>query len=239
MDIQQLAKEYQKLQKNKYVFGVENGEIIELNFTDRDFYHLLGFQKYKEDVTIVKMIEDRAYHKDKFYKNVLNGKITFEDIKIPIRNIESYTQDGKIIHFNEAKISDKVKLVLENRFPYFSYGNIRMLMSSNLVVLYDKSKAEQWNKVDADKIFFQLLSVENKNLNFFIKKAENKKGDCPVSFFLEKDKNSYITTRRQCIEREQTKAQITFRAVINLELTEIEEFEVDWNKVRFFLVRTI
>lgn len=234
MNIQKLAKEYKKLQEYKYIFGIETGEKIELQFSDRDFYHLLGFQKFKNDVTIIKMIEDKAYYKNNFYKNVLDGYITYDKITIPIKNIETYSQNGKIIHFNEATVNDSVKLVLENRFPYFTYDNLRMLMSSDIIILYDKSKANTWNKVDADKIFFQLLAKEDRNLNFFIKKSENAEEECPVSFFLEKEKDAYITTNRDCEQREQTKAEITFRAVIRKGTQSIEEFQVDWEKVRFF-----
>lgn len=234
LNLQKLAKEYKKLQKYKYIFGLETGEKIELQFSDRDFYHLLGFQKFKNDVTIVKMIEDQAYYKDNFYRNVLGGYITYDKITIPIKNIETYFQNGKVVHFDEATVNDSVKLVIENRFPYFTYDNIRMLMSSDIIVLYDKSKANPWNKIDADKIFFQLLAKEGKNLNFFIKKSENTEQECPVSFFLEKEKDAYITTRHDCEQREQAKAEITFRAVIRKETQNIEEFQVDWDKVRFF-----
>lgn len=239
MDLQKLAKEYHRLQEYKYYFGIENGEIIELQFMDHDFYHLLGFQKFKEDVSIIKMIEDKAYYKDKFYKNVLHGKITFDEIKYDIKNIDSYFTNGQLVNFCEAKANDKVKLVLNNRFPYFSYENVRKLMNSNLIVLYDKSKADTWNKIDAEKIFFQLLSKENKNLNLFVKQTNDIQGDCPVSFFLEMQKDAYIKTNTSSVNKEQRKAEIVFRAVIKRGTKQIESFNVDWRKVRFSYSRNV
>lgn len=63
--------------------------------------------------------------------------------------------------------------------------------------------------------------------------------ECQISFFLEKDKNSYIITHSNCNKREQEKAEITFRALVKKETLKIEKFQVNWEKVRFFIVKII
>ncbi len=205
MDIQKLAQEYEKLEENKYFFGIENGEHIELRFLAENFYHLLGFQKY-EEATIVKMIEDRAYYKDKFYKNVLSKELSFDSRKITFKNELTYLDEGRYIHFSDVKETDGTKMVVNNRFPYFSYDNIMKLFNSELIVLYDKEKGNSWNKIEAEKIFFKFMTPENRNLNLFIKHSESSGCEAPVSFFLEEVLNSYLLTGKQCVEKEQEKA---------------------------------
>lgn len=233
MDLQYLAKEYQKLQKYNYVLGIDNGETLNISFTNRDFYHLLGFQKFKKDVTVVKMIEDGAYYKDNFYQNILKGNITWDETKITIKNIKTYMSEGKIVQFNEAIVNDEVGRVINNRFPFFSAENVKAMMFSEHVILYDKAKGLEWNKVDADRIFFRLFTEKDRNLYFFIKRIKDKAEDCPVTFFLEEVKDSYIKTNACCEEREQAKANIVFGGIIDKELNQISEFYVDWRKVRF------
>ena len=233
MDLQYLAKEYQKLQKDNYVLGIDNGETLNISFTNRDFYHLLGFQKFKKDVTVVKMIEDGAYYKDNFYQNVLKGNITWDEIKIPIKNIETYMAEGKVVQFSEAVVNNEVGRVINNRFPFFTAENVKFMMFSELVILYDKAKGLEWNKVDADRIFFRFFTERDRNLYFFVKCIEDKLEDCPVTFFLEEVKDSYIKTNAYCEEREQAKANIVFGAVIDKEINHMREFYVDWKKVRF------
>lgn len=232
MDIQQLANEFSELKKYEYKLLLETNEIVNFTFNESDFYHLLGFEKF-QDVTIVKMIESRKYTKRNFYKEVLKGNITYNNITIPIKNIDDFKQDGEIIHFCDATRTDKVKHVLNNRFPYFSFNNIERLISSNLIVLYDKSKANEWNKIQADKFFFELLLPEDKNLCFFIRKSEEKSCECPVSFFLEQIKGSYIKTNNNCDELEQKKAKILYKLIHKKgEINNIYSFNIFWENVR-------
>lgn len=231
MNIKKLAEEYSKLNGTKYIYGIENGELIEFTFSQNDFYHLLGFPKFKNDVTIVKMIENGSYYKNEFYRQVLKGNILYDDIKIEIKHINSYQTNGNTIHFCDAVQNDKVKQVINGRFPYFTYDNMIMLLKSELVVLYDKSKARPWNKVQADKIFFKLLQPEDKNLNFFVRKDSVEPSDCPVSFFLEDQKDAYLKTWNST-DKIQVKAEIIYRAAYE-NSTHLIDFEIYWEKLRF------
>ena len=232
MNLQEIAKEYKALQQKEYLYGIENGEHISFKFTNNDFYHLLGFQKFSKDVTIVKMIENNVYYKEKFYKDVLNGDITFYETKISIKGAKDYLKDGKFINFCDAEESDNVKKVINYRLPYFTYNNMMELLNSNLIILYNKDDALPWNKVDADKIFFKFMTSKNRNLNFFIRNKTNKEfgGDCPVSFFLEEQRDAYLKTNKNS---EQAKVEITYKAIQNTANQSFIVFKVFWDKVRF------
>lgn len=232
MNIQKLAQEYQKLEVNKYYFGIENGECIQLRFLDKNFYHLLGFHKFKE-ATIVKMIEDGAYYKDKFYNNVLEGNLLFDGKKIEFKNNSTYLSAGKFVHFSDVKETDGIKMVVDNRFPYFSYDNIMALFNSQLIVLYDKNKGNSWNKIDAEKIFFKFMTSEKRNLNLFIKHSKSSGCEAPVSFSLEEVINSYLLTGNQCKEKEQEKATIIYIAIQNKGNVEFSKYEIYWDRVRY------
>lgn len=118
MDIRHIAQEYYKLIGKQYIIGIGNGEEIRLSFKREDFYHLIGFPKFK-DASIVRMIEDSAYNKRQFFQDVLNGKISFDETKISIKNMEKYYVDGKWKELNEVEIDRNVSLVLNNRMSYF------------------------------------------------------------------------------------------------------------------------
>ena len=158
VNIQIIAQEYKRLIGKQYVVGIENGETINLTFTDKDFYHLIGFQKFK-GASIVKMIEDPAYNKKKFFKEVLAGNITFYETKVRLKNMDRYCVDGKWIELCDVEADKNITLVLNNRMPYFSYDNVNYLIKGELVALFDKNKAPSWRKLDADKIFFRFLEL--------------------------------------------------------------------------------
>ena len=214
MDIRHIAQEYYKLIGKQYIIGIGNGEEIRLSFKREDFYHLIGFPKFK-DASIVRMIEDSAYNKRQFFQDVLNGKISFDETKISIKNMEKYYVDGKWKELNEVEIDRNVSLVLNNRMSYFSYDNMDLLIKGDLIALFDKNKAEDWRKIDAEKIFFRLLENEKKNLNFFIRKENSGNRDCPISFFLEENKNEYLYNRNGKLI--QQKVQVTYRSINNNE----------------------
>lgn len=229
MDIRHIAQEYYKLIGKQYIIGIGNGEEIRLSFKREDFYHLIGFPKFK-DASIVRMIEDSAYNKRQFFQDVLNGKISFDETKISIKNMEKYYVDGKWKELNEVEIDRNVSLVLNNRMSYFSYDNMDLLIKGDLIALFDKNKAEDWRKIDAEKIFFRLLENEKKNLNFFIRKENSGNRNCPISFFLEENKNEYLYNRNGKLI--QQKVQVTYRS-INNNGTELQDFTIFWNNVRF------
>lgn len=235
MNIQKIAEEYKKLIGNKYIIGIENGEIVRLSFTTRDFYHLIGFKKFR-DASIVRMIEDSAYGKQQFFKDVLNGDITFSETNIHVKNMEKYYVDGKWKELCEVQEDNNILLVLNNRMPFFTYNNIMHLLKGELVALFDKNQAPEWRKIDADKIFFRFMETEKKNLNFFIRKEKKEERDCPVSFFLEASKDEYLRTKIGSSELMQKKVQVTYRAFC-YNGTQIKVFEILWEKIRFYYAK--
>lgn len=232
VNIQNIAEEYKKLIGNRYIVGIENGEIVRLSFTEGDFYHLIGFKKFKQ-ASIVRMIEDSAYSKRQFFKEVLNGNITFYKTSINVKDMDKYYVDGKWKELCEVEEDNNVSLVLKNRMPYFSYNNVMRLITGELVALFDKNLAPNWRKIDADKIFFRYMEDEKKNLNFFIRKEEKEERDCPISFFLETLKDEYLRTKIDSSELMQKKVQVTYRVVYQ-NGTKIKDFDILWDKVRFY-----
>ena len=232
VNIQIIAQEYKRLIGKQYVVGIENGETINLTFTDKDFYHLIGFQKFK-GASIVKMIEDSAYNKKKFFKEVLAGNITFYETKVRLKNMDRYCVDGKWIELCDVEADKNITLVLNNRMPYFSYDNVNYLIKGELVALFDKNKAPSWRKLDADKIFFRFLEDEQRNLNFFIRKKENVNREYPVSFFLEEIKDEYLRAQSGRGEFIQKRVQVMYRAIYD-NGTQLQDFVIFWDKIRFY-----
>ena len=233
MDIQTIATEYSRLLGKRFIIGLENGEVMELSFPRDAFYHLLGFEKF-EDVSIVRMIEAKAYDKDSFFRSVASGKITFErtSINISEKNKQRYSEKGVWKEFKDARKTQQTEDVLNGRFPYFTYDNILKLLCEEVVALYDASIAPSWRKLEADKIIFREVHPENRNLNLFTRKERGGNKDKPVSFFLEKIKDEYLKTKPGTPEKTQKIIKILFRAEYNT--TKLEKMTIFWDKVRFY-----
>lgn len=229
MDLKYLSDEYLKLMNFTYSFGIENGEKLDISFDIKGFYHLLGFGKF-EDVTIVRMVEFGVLRKEQFFKEVQNGNITY--YKSNVEKIDKFI-DKNIVHFCDAKKTTEVNRVLTDRIPYFSYQQIMDLFASELVILYDPDKGLDNCCVDADKIFFKLIKPEYKNLYLFIKDD----AESPISFFKEDKPNLYIKTKKGEKEKEQKKATIIYKSVWDKKQNFITEFNIYWEKVRFYYSR--
>lgn len=208
-----------------------NGENISFSFSKSDFYHLLGFKKFT-DVTIVKMIEAKVFEKKTFYDKVLKGEITYDKVNVDIKNMERFVQDDCIINFSDAVVTDKTSLVINNRFPYFTYDNMKLLLSTDWIILYDKDKAPLQYKLECDKFFSKLQEDKGRNLYFFIRKAKEHDNQCPVSFFLEQEWNSYIDIWEQGQKKEQEKVRILMRCVRDYNTNKEKEIVVYWDRVR-------
>lgn len=227
MNLKYLADEYNKLTNYIYSFGIDSNEKLDISFNKRGFYHLLGFEKFT-DVTVVQMVEYGVLRKEKFFEEIENEHIRYDESDI--RNIDTFC-NNHIVNFCDAKITDNVQKVLRDRIPFFSYNNIMQLFNSDLIILYDKDKGLEGCKVDADKIFFKLLKPEHKNLYLFIK--DN--ADSPISFFKENKRNVYIKTKSG--EHEQKKATIMYKSVWDKKQNVLVDFKIFWDKIRFYYSR--
>lgn len=176
------------------------------------------------------MVEFGVLRKEQFFKEVQNENITYS--KSEVDKIDKFI-DKNIIHFCDAKRTAEVNRVLTDRIPYFSYEQIMDLFKSDLVILYDPDKGLDNCSVDADKIFFKLIKPEYKNLYLFIKDD----AESPISFFRECRPNLYIKTKKGEKEKEQKKATIIYKSVWNKKQNLITEFNVNWEKVRFYYSR--
>lgn len=244
IDLQKIAQEYQKLSKKRFEIGLENGEQINLSFKPEYFYHLLGFPKFECCSSIVKMVENDAMYKENFYKAVLKGNIKYDDTnfdKLVIKkgtNLEDYYVDGKWSELANAKNIENVdelntiNLTVNNRFNYFTYQNIIDILQEEVVAIYDKTKSANRSKIDANKLFFHFMMPEGKNLNLFTTPASRTQ-DAPVSFFLEQQYEEYLKTNHQSGQRKQDVLKILYR-VVYTNGTEIESFNIFWDKVRFY-----
>lgn len=118
----------------------------------------MGFEKFT-DVTVVQMVEYGVLRKEKFFEEIENEHIRYDESDI--RNIDTFC-NNHIVNFCDAKITDNVQKVLRDRIPFFSYNNIMQLFNSDLIILYDKDKGLEGCKVDADKIFVNYpLALDN------------------------------------------------------------------------------
>lgn len=229
MDLKYLSDEYLKLTSYTYSFGIDNGEKLDISFDKKGFYHLLGFEKFT-DVTVVKMVEFGVLRKNQFFQEIQKENITYEHSNV--KNIDKFI-NGDIINFCDAKRTDKVKRVLSDRLPYFSYRQITELFESDLIILYDPDKGLDNCKVDADKIFFKLLKPEYKNLYLFVKDD----AESPLSFFKEEKQNLYIKTKPGEAEKQQKKASIIYKSIWDKKENKLVNFEIYWEKVRFYYSR--
>lgn len=144
-NLQELAKEYEKLLNKKFCYIFQEKKIIEFQFKRENFYHLLGFHKLG-DVSVVKMIERNQMKKEDFYFYVLNGDITLDTTDTNL------VADTNIVSISETEMQSVLGEIKANRFAHFSEQNVLDLLSNDPVIDFEKSECD--TSIDADKIFF-------------------------------------------------------------------------------------
>lgn len=158
-NLQDLAKEYEKLLNKKFCYILQEKKVIEFQFKRENFYHLLGFHKLG-DVSVVKMIESSQMKKEDFYFHILYGDITLDTTNTGLVN------DTNIVNIADTERTSMLGEIKANRFAYFSEQNILDLLSSDPVIDFEKSECD--TLINADKIFFKFNQKKKRNLDLFI-----------------------------------------------------------------------
>ena len=73
---------------------------MDISFNKRGFYHLLGFEKFT-DVTVVQMVEYGVLRKEKFFEEIENEHIRYDESDI--RNIDTFCK--KVVKLMLIKFS--------------------------------------------------------------------------------------------------------------------------------------
>lgn len=222
IDLQQIALEYEKLLNKRICYYFQGNIKIEFQFKMENFYHLLGFHKLT-DVTVVRMIEDGRMKKEDFYKFVRDGKITLEYTEGTL--VEAAYQP--IINIGETKRTSAYGEVKAARLAFFTEKNVWELLLSDPVIDFDDSDSD--TVIEADKIFFKLISAKNRNLNLFIGHDQSAGSHYTSTFFLEQVKDRY---RKRQSGGEQPVLNILSCMVVNTTNNQIEQFIVKWENVR-------
>ena len=231
-DFKSYAEEFQKLLNKKFLIKLNNGQMIDLVFQEGNFYHLLGFHKFKKTLfyTLIKN-ESISYNATDFYKDVLDANITFSSCNYDKIPFPQKIDVSDYVLFSEHEQTSDVKDVLMRRFPYFSYENIIKLLCSTVVIDFEQDQHE--GDINASKIFFYYLDVTQRNLNLFLNNNEDDDGFYSTSFFLENTRDYYKTKRDGTLMGVQDVLCLYMMDVVSH--SEIE-FNVDWNIVSKYVL---
>lgn len=219
-NLQELAKEYEKLLNKKFCYIFQEKKIIEFQFKRENFYHLLGFHKLG-DVSVVKMIERNQMKKEDFYLYVLNGAITLDTTDTNL------VTDTNIVSISETEMQSVLGEIKANRFAHFSEQNVLDLLSSDPVIDFEKSECD--TLIDADKIFFKFNQKKRRNLDLFIGYNKKKCEHFVSTFFLEVEEDKFLQTKNGDF---QPTLNILSRCIINTQNNKVENFEIRWENVR-------
>jgi len=222
IDLQQIALEYEKLLNKKFCYIFQGNIRTEFQFRMKNFYHLLGFHKLT-DVSAVRMVENNRMSKENFFKYMLAGKITLESTNEEL--IEEVYRP--IISISASKRTSALGEIKASRLAYFSESRVRELLISDPVIDFDKSDCD--TIIEADKIFFKLISEKKRNLSLFIGYDQIEENYYTATFFLEQIRDRY---KQRASGGLQPVLSILSRAIVNTMNNEVEEFIVKWENVR-------
>lgn len=151
--LQEVAVEYAKLFENNYLYTLKNGAAVEVYFAAQNFHHLIGLQKLK-DVDVVMLINGN--NTGRVFKNIIEGRITFADIK---KSIYFDEIEGRLRHFNQIS---------------------RIIEFEKIIVNFNQSLLPS-TRIPADYILYK-RSNDNQFLNLFLKKDKPKNIYVPLTF---------------------------------------------------------
>lgn len=118
MDIKDCANNYQKLLNKRFIFTLENQNVIEVIFQKNNFYHLLGFHKLSD---INKLNINTSNNPNSIFKDIKRGVISDSLVKgsIYYYKVESRVDNfykinnmifnDIIVDFDSTKIGTKIK----------------------------------------------------------------------------------------------------------------------------------
>ena len=222
IDLQQIAVEFSRLLNKKFCYVFSGGIRVEFQFKMENFYHLLGFHKLT-DVTIIKMVENHKLKKEDFYKLVRDGKVSMDATDADI--VGDFEE--MIVHIQDTERKSDLGDIKAHRFQFFSEKNVLELLLSDPVIDFDNGECN--TVIDADKVFFKLITNKYRNLNLFIGYDKAEKNHYTATFFLENEKNKYLM---KMSGEPQSQLKILSRVVIDTRSNEMIDFYVKWENVR-------
>lgn len=222
INLQQLALEFDKLLNKKFFYIFSGGIRVEFQFKMENFYHFLGFHKLS-DVTVIQLVENHKIKKEDFFKYVRDGKITMEETNQDILG----GFDKEIVNIQDTCHKSDFGDIKANRFQFFSEKNVLDLLLSDPVINFDSKDCN--TVIDADKVFFKLITNKFRNLNLFIGYNEKENNYYISTFFLEKEKDKYLL---KLSGEPQSQLKILSRSIFNTENNNIIDFFVKWENVR-------
>jgi len=133
------AKEYSKLLGKIYLYTLETGVVLQVEFAPGYFHHLLGLQKLTDIPQVIK--NPRAY----IYRNIINGKITLNHIQRSkyFNEIESrlrhFPQINRLIEFEKVIVDFDPSLINSKltKADYVLYKRSNDNMFLNLFLMTD------------------------------------------------------------------------------------------------------
>ncbi|MCH5281333.1 MAG: hypothetical protein J1E61_07660 [Lachnospiraceae bacterium] len=164
-NIQEALSMFQHMTEYKYKFVISHKKVkyeIELNFHDKDFFHIAGLQHLK-DIDIPR-------NPKMLYEKIENGKID-----------DTYLSKST----NYTKVRDSYANI-KSRIYGVKFLE-EFLDSKNLICQYVKYK-NRYSNIKAD--YFIKSVVHQITAYIFLKKRTGEKGYCICSFFIE-PKNTY------------------------------------------------
>ena len=220
-DLVQLASTYETLLSKRFKYVFESGVSFHFQFQTHNFYHLLGFHKLS-DSTIAQMLLNNVLDKDDFFKYVKEGKIGWDYIDNDV--INGFTDH--ITTFNGTQYSDRLDQIKNSRIQYFTEYFLKALLLSKISIDFNPECCD--SDILADKLFFKLVTEEDKYLNLFIGKNEEQNYFYPATFFLEIRKNRYY---QETNSNEQKQLKLLSREIVDLRNNNLLDFYVCWINV--------
>ena len=212
IDLQKIAKEYEKLLHKKFSYLFQGNLKVDFQFKKENFYHLLGFHKLT-DVTVVRMVETHQMKRETFFEYVLSGRIGLD------KTDKNIVDSDIIVNICDTKKKSDLGEIKANRLAVFSEKNILELLLSDPVIDFD----------DSDKIFFKLHKEKMRNLNLFVGFDAQKNQHFISTFFLEMIADKFK------IKKDGTPQSVIYilsRRIINTTNNETEDFMIKWENVR-------
>lgn len=220
IDLQKIAKEYEKLLHKKFSYLFQGNLKVDFQFKKENFYHLLGFHKLT-DVTVVRMVETHQMKRETFFEYVLSGRIGLD------KTDKNIVDSDIIVNICDTKKKSDLGEIKANRFAVFSEKNILELLLSDPVIDFEDSDCD--TLIDADKIFFKLHKEKMRNLNLFVGFDAQKNQHFISTFFLEMIADKFK------IKKDGTPQSVIYilsRRIINTTNNETEDFMIKWENVR-------
>ena len=212
IDLQKIAKEYEKLLHKKFSYLFQGNLKVDFQFKKENFYHLLGFHKLT-DVTVVRMVETHQMKRETFFEYVLSGRIGLD------KTDKNIVDSDIIVNICDTKKKSDLGEIKANRLAVFSEKNILELLLSDPVIDFE----------DSDKIFFKLHKEKMRNLNLFVGFDAQKNQHFISTFFLEMIADKFK------IKKDGTPQSVIYilsRRIINTTNNETEDFMIKWENVR-------